>query len=163
MNIAIMSDSHDNWEKMKKAVQLANEHGCEILLHAGDLIAPPGIAILRKSNGNVHYVFGNNEGEKIGISREIDASLNVTLEGNEMDKEFEGLRIFMSHYPNISALAFKTGDYGLVVYGHDHLYDVQKNKTTIMVNPGEVCGYRTGISTFAVYDTETKEVERIVL
>lgn len=165
MNIAIFTDSHDNEEKLKKAVAIANERGCEIVLHAGDLIAPPLIKILEKSNGNVYYVLGNNEGEKIGLARACDASLNVHLEGEVMDKTFDNdtVRIFMNHYPEISALAYKTGEYDLVVYGHDHTYNVEKSGKTTLVNAGEVCGYRSGVATFAIYDTETKEVERIVL
>lgn len=165
MNIAILTDSHDNWEKMKKAITIANERGCEVVLHSGDLIAPPGIKILEKSNGNVHYVFGNNEGEKIGLMRACDATFNVKLEGNTMDRFFDhdSLRIFMTHYPDIAALAYKTGEYDLVVYGHDHTYNVEKEGKSILVNAGEVCGYSTGIATCAIFDTETKEVERVVL
>jgi putative phosphoesterase len=163
MKIAIVSDSHDNWPLLKKAVEVANEHGCEVLLHAGDLIAPPGVAVLRNFNGNVHYIFGNNEGEKLGISRQVDASLNIKLHGNEMDETFGGVRVFMSHYPNVSVLAYKTGEYDLVVYGHDHTYYVEKNEKTVMVNPGEACGYQTGMATCSLFDSETREVERIVL
>lgn len=163
MKIAIVSDTHDNWPLLEKAVSLANEHGCEVLLHAGDLISPYGIALLRKFNGNVHYIFGNNEGEKIGISRQVDASLNIKLHGNEMDEKFGGVKVFMSHYPNVSNLAYKTGEYDLVVYGHDHKYYVEKKDQTVMVNPGEACGHITGMATFSIFDSESKEVERIML
>jgi predicted phosphodiesterase len=40
MKIAIMSDSHENWDNFFKAIAVANEHSCEILLFAGDLMAP---------------------------------------------------------------------------------------------------------------------------
>lgn len=163
MKIAIVSDSHDNWPLLEKAVSIANENGCEVLLHAGDLIAPPGIAVLRKFNGNVHYVFGNNEGEKIGILRQIDASFNIKLHQNEMDEAVGGVRTFMSHYPTVAALAYKSGEYDLVVYGHDHTYRIEKNDATIMVNPGEACGYRTGMATMSLLDSETREVDRVVL
>jgi putative phosphoesterase len=154
MKFAIVSDSHDNWPLLQKAVSIANEKGCEVLLHAGDLIAPPGISVLGKFNGNVHYVFGNNEGEKVGISRAVDASLNVKLHGNTMSEDFFGYKVFMNHYPLVSELAYKTGEYDLVVYGHDHTYHVEKNDKTILINPGEACGYKTGMATMSFFESQ---------
>lgn len=163
MLFAIMSDSHDHWPNTKKAVQLANEKGCEVLLHAGDLIAPPGVAELKKFNGNVHFVFGNNEGERVGISNAMQGTINVKLEGNEMQREIAGLQVYMNHYPTIGNMAYKTGEYDLVVYGHDHTYHVEGNDKTMLINPGEICGYLTGDATFVIFDSETKKVEKIIL
>ncbi|MEK9171104.1 MAG: metallophosphoesterase family protein [Patescibacteria group bacterium] len=71
MKIAIMADSHDVWDNLEKAVARANKEKCELLLFAGDFIAPPGIPILEKFNGKIKFVWGNNEGEKVGLTRKM--------------------------------------------------------------------------------------------
>ena len=82
MKIAITSDSHDNWTNLEKAVKAANFSKCEQLLFAGDLISPPGVAILEKFEGHVKFIWGNNEGERMGITRKMDVSEKITLCGD---------------------------------------------------------------------------------
>jgi predicted phosphodiesterase len=70
MKIAIMSDSHDRWEFLEKAIEIANEEGCSTFLFAGDLIAPPRIALLEKFNGEVKFVWGNSvEGANVNFQK----------------------------------------------------------------------------------------------
>jgi putative phosphoesterase len=163
MKISIMSDSHDRWEILEKAIEISNENNCEYLLFAGDLIAPSGLAILEKFNGNVKFVWGNNEGEKVGLTRKMDASEKIQLAGDIYEDEIDGIKIFMNHYPKIVELASKSGDYDLCVYGHDHTYHHSKVRDTVLVNPGAISPYKIEGSTFVIFDTETKEVERVDL
>jgi len=168
MKILIASDSHDNWEKLERAVLLGNEHGCEIFLFAGDLISPPGIEILKKSNGHVHLVLGNNEGELVALARWADAAENVTLHGNlnggTMEAEFGGLRFYMNHYPLNAEHAALSGKYDVVVFGHTHEYhEDHRTNGTLLINPGEVQGHRTGTSSVVLFDTDSRHCERIDL
>lgn len=164
MKIAIMSDSHDHWVNMRSAIQIANTENCEILLHAGDLVDPSGVAVLQEFNSKVHYVWGNNEKERDEIITLIAAADNIVLEGEEMSVKIEELIIFMSHYPHISTKAFETGKYDLVVYGHSHQYYVEHNeKNAVLLNPGEIYGKRTGQAGFVIFDTKMKTIRRIEL
>jgi len=38
--IGIMSDSHDHMEAIRAAVEVFNQAGVKLVVHAGDLIAP---------------------------------------------------------------------------------------------------------------------------
>ncbi len=38
--IGILSDSHDNLDAIKKAVNLLNKKKVDLVIHAGDLISP---------------------------------------------------------------------------------------------------------------------------
>lgn len=163
MKIAIMSDSHDRWEILEKAINMANEAGCEHLLFAGDLIAPPGVAILEKFNGVVKFVWGNNEGEIQGLTTKFNASEKIELCGDIFDSTIAGVRVFMNHYPEIGSLAAKSKSYDLCVYGHDHTYHSSKVGETVLVNPGAITPYGNSVSTFIIFDTESREVERIEL
>ncbi len=40
MLIGIMSDSHDNFPGLIQAREIFEQHGVEMMLHAGDVIAP---------------------------------------------------------------------------------------------------------------------------
>lgn len=162
MKLAIMSDSHDNWDNLKQAIKMSNDMNCEMLLFAGDLIAPPGIKILEEFEGMVKFVWGNNEGEKVKLTQLIDASQTVDLDGDIYEAEIDGLRVFMNHYPKIGELAAKSGDYDLVIHGHTHDYREEKFGDTILINPGEIQGNKNHPS-FIIFETTTKEVSKIEL
>lgn len=163
MKIAIMSDSHDNWPKLEQAIQIANNQKCEKLLFAGDLISPPGIGILEKFSGEINFVWGNNEGEKVGITRKMDLLPNITMCGDIYEGELDSVRIFMNHYPKIVELAAMSGKYDLCVHGHTHIYREETVEKCILLNPGEIQGYKTGTSTFVIFDTQTKQIQKYTL
>jgi putative phosphoesterase len=166
MKILIASDSHDNWPALSKVVTLGNSIGCEVLLFAGDLISPPGIDILATFTGQVHVVLGNNEGELVKFTRMCDGAENITLHGNlnggTMEIELGGLAFYMNHYPKHAELAAVSGRYDVVVFGHTHEYhEDHLAHGTILINPGEVQGFRTGTSSVVVFDTATRTLERL--
>lgn len=163
MKIAIMSDSHDNWENLEKAVVMANDMGCEVLLHAGDLIAPPGIGFLKEFKGDVKFIWGNNEMERVGITRQMDAIENIEMCGDVFEGEISGVRVFMNHYPRYAELAAASGEFDLCIHGHTHEYREEKVGETLLINPGEIQGWRTGKATFVVFDAESGEVEKFEL
>lgn len=156
-----MSDSHDRWDHLEKAVDLANKEGCKLLLFAGDFIAPPGVSILEKFNGDVKFVWGNNEGEKVVLTRRLDDSKNIELCGDTYEGQINGVKIFMNHYPLFTELAAKSGNFDLCIFGHTHKYHTEKVNDCLMVNPGEIQGYATSEVTFIIYDTNNKNVEKI--
>ncbi|MFA4986189.1 MAG: metallophosphoesterase family protein, partial [Candidatus Brocadiia bacterium] len=47
------------------------------------------------------------------------------------------------------------------IYGHDHLVNVTSKKNGLLINPGESCGYLTGRSTVAIWDTQGDTVDII--
>jgi hypothetical protein len=166
MKVLIASDSHDNWPALTKTIIHGSEEGCEVCLFAGDLISPSGIAVLESFKGQVHMVLGNNEGELVKLTRLVDAAPNVTLHGNlnggTMELDIDGLRFYMNHYPKNAELAAASGLYDVVVFGHTHEYheDHQANGS-VLLNPGEVQGFRTGSASAIIFDTTTRAVTRI--
>ncbi|MEM2218261.1 MAG: metallophosphoesterase family protein, partial [Thermofilaceae archaeon] len=57
----------------------------------------------------------------------------------------------------------KSGDYNVIVYGHTHELDVRRMGKVLIINPGEVCGYLSGISTAVIFDPEKFETEVVKL
>lgn len=163
MKISIMSDSHDNWSNLEKAVEIANQENCEYLLFAGDLIAPPGLAIFEKFKGKIKFVWGNNEAERVGITRKMDTSQNMEMCGDIFEDTIDNIKIFMNHYPRITELAAKSKEFDLCIHGHTHIYREERVGDTILLNPGEIQGYKTGKPSFVIFDTQTKEIKKIEL
>ncbi len=162
MMIAIFSDSHDRWDNLEKAITIANKAECELVLFAGDLIAPTGVHILEKCSGLVKLVWGNNEGERVAITRKADASEKVELCGDIYEATVDGVKIFMNHYPRFVELAAKSGEFDLCIYGHTHQYYHEMIGKTLLLNPGEIQG-ATKEPGFVLYDTKTKIVKRVLL
>ena len=52
---------------------------------------------------------------------------------------------------------------GIVVCGHTHEPSVKSEGTSLLVNPGECCGWVSGRSTIAIADTESRTAEIISL
>lgn len=163
MKFAIISDTHDRWDVLEQAVSKANAANCQVLLHAGDLVLPAGIDVLAKFSGESYLVWGNNELEREEIATKIAKHERLHLANGTLDTIIGKTRIFMNHYPEVAEAAFALEIHDLVVHGHNHIYSVEKNGTLFLINPGEACGRMTGVSTFVIFDSAHKSVERIEL
>lgn len=163
MKIAILGDSHDRWDNLERAITLANQSGCEVLLFVGDLIAPPGLAILEQFNGEVKFIWGNNEAERMVLTRKMDASAKIELCGDIFEGSLDGMKIFMNHYPRIAELAAKSGEFDVSIFGHTHEYHQEMIGNCLYLNPGEIQGYLTKQSGFVIYDTSGRKAERVLL
>ena len=53
--------------------------------------------------------------------------------------------------------------YDVVVRGHNHRAEVTRHGKTLLVNPGEIWGHLTGLSSVAILDTVSLQVEQIEL
>ncbi|MAQ77463.1 YfcE family phosphodiesterase [Candidatus Campbellbacteria bacterium] len=168
MRIAILADSHDHYENLRKAVDLANEYKCELMLHAGDLGAPGKcVTILSKFEGEVKMVIGNNDHELIGLMRKTASVDNFELiktsaGGDSYEEEINGIKIFMHHYPRISKLAALSGEFDLCVFGHTHTYYEKIINSTLLINPSSIHPEQAEAS-FVIYDTKLKQAERVML
>jgi len=152
MRIAILSDIHDNIWVLK---DLLAGLQADALLFCGDFCAPFTLAQIAEGfGGPVHVVFGNNDGDKLLLSRVASRFSHVRLHGDLAELDLEGRRVVVSHYPQVGRALAQSGVYDLVCYGHNHESTVEQVGSTVLVNPGEVMG-RLGCSTYAVYDTAT--------
>ncbi|MEX0933250.1 MAG: metallophosphoesterase [Candidatus Paceibacterota bacterium] len=160
MKLALLSDSHNNTHNLEKAVAEANKRSCDVLIHSGDLMEPSYIDLLREFKGNVIFVFGNNDNEKEEI-RERSKGSNVLVAGDFYDGVIDGQRVYVTHYPESAKIAFLSGSYDVVVFGHTHQKMTEALGEKILINPGEIYGRRMEPASWAIYDTKTKHIEFI--
>lgn len=158
MILGIISDSHDNISKLKKAVTLFNKKNVGLVLHAGDYVAPFSVGVL-ENNLNCDYVgvFGNCDGERTGIAKRSQGKINSeTLELEKFNK-----KIFMIH--DVLAVDSDFTGYDLVVCGHTHEPKIEKQQNTWIINPGECGGWLTGQSSVVIFDlvSDTAKIHRL--
>jgi putative phosphoesterase len=55
------------------------------------------------------------------------------------------------------------GGFDAVVHGHSHANVSMSMGKTLVINPGEVCGYLTGKPTLALLDTSKREAKIVNL
>jgi putative phosphoesterase len=167
MKYAIFSDSHDNLYNVSKAIELIKSREITKGIHLGDFCAPPVFELL--SNEKIikwTCVWGNVDGARaLTILRYAKAeNLEFCPESfRELDVE-NGKKVFLTHFPLLAQNAAKSGDYLAAFYGDNH---EKKSETllngSILANPGELSGTKTGQPSFGVWDSEANTFEIIDL
>jgi len=152
MQIALMSDSHDNLPILHRAVKWCNDNMIDHVLHAGDLIAPFMNRALDNLRMPLTIVFGNNDGERHGLSVMFQNKIFAPPYEILLDNK----KIVLLHEPDPMD-QLNLADYDLILYGHTHSIDIRKGKPLI-VNPGELGGWLSGRATFAVWDTNLDKI-----
>jgi putative phosphoesterase len=156
MKIGVLSDTHDRLPKIEHAVARFHEADVGLVLHAGDFVSPFVAIPLAKLDARFLGVFGNNDGDRLYLTKRFEAIGPIHLGYHTFD--VDGLRAVLMHEPkSIDALA-ASGHYDLVVYGHTHEIDLREGDCVI-INPGEACGYLSGRATAVLFDTATRTAE----
>ena len=162
MRIAILSDIHDNIWKLSAA--LAAVRDADVLICCGDLCSPFVIHQLGRGFVNpIHIVFGNNDGDLFRITANARLYENIRLHGELFRGEFDGKKFAVNHYDGIARSLAASGEFDVVCYGHNHVFDVARIGSCLAINPGAIMGATfapdgTAIdvpSTFVMYETRT--------
>ena len=156
--LAIISDTHENETAIKKAVRIIKEKNSELCVHCGDIVSPP---MLEHFSGlKMKLVYGNNDGERIGLNI---AAKKLGFEELEDEKEFVfwGKKFYASHGTNAAKLnaAIKSNKYDYVLTGHTHIKKDEKVGKTRVINPGAL--FRVNNYTIALLDIGKDKVEFI--
>lgn len=149
----ILSDTHDNMRILERVENLIVERKVQRVLHCGDFVAPFTLGKIIKDGVDFHGVFGNNDGEVLLLSKRSDGRIKKP----PLVLEIDGLKVVMMHEPILVETLAKSQQFDLVIYGHTHQVDLRREGKTIIVNPGEACGYLTGKSTVYLFDPKNGE------
>jgi putative phosphoesterase len=156
-----MSDSHDNVDAIKKAVRFFNEAECELILHAGDFIAPFAARELGHLSCPIKAVFGNCDGEKGGLKKAFVSLGEIEEEPFAFSYAERTVLLTHTHFANEKYI--RSGDYAVIVYGHTHKPDVSTSNGIFVLNPGETGGWLTGKSSVALLNPVSLEAEIVYL
>jgi putative phosphoesterase len=165
MLVGLMADTHDCLPMVEKAIKKFNEEKVELVLHAGDYVAPFVIPKFKDLKAKLIGVFGNNDGDRELLKKRFSENAKLEIRGNFAEIKVGNAKIALLHGSEEELLKalIESETFNIVVHGHTHKAETYRKGKTLVVNPGEVCGYLTGKSTIALLDTEKIEAKIVSL
>jgi len=155
MKIGIIADTHDNLPAIDKAVKRLNEEKVKLVLHAGDYVAPFSVLRFKPLKAKLIGVFGNNDGDHEFLKKRFK-EINADIKGDFAEVSAGSVKIAIVHGDDSELLASLIGteSYDVVVHAHSHEARIHRQGKTLVINPGEVCGYLSNKSTMGLLDTQ---------
>jgi putative phosphoesterase len=159
MLIGIIADTHDNMPALRKAVDCFNANKVQHVIHAGDFTSPFTFRILKELQAGFTGIYGNNDGDRLLLQKRSEGKVHNQPYLLTLDNR----KIIVMHEHNIIDALAESGHYDLVIYGHTHEPEIRKVKDTLVINPGEACGWLYNKSTIALLDLADMKGEIISL
>ncbi len=158
MLVGIFSDTHDNLKKIEQAINLFTEKNVQAVIHCGDIVAPFSAKLIdAKLSVPLYIVYGNNDGEKVGLKKVFpqitDPPLLVDLDHR--------IIIVAHDFSQIPADMIEKAD--VLTAGHTHIPEITQKDNQLWINPGDCSGWLKDRSTVAILNTETLQAELIEL
>ncbi|NOZ25248.1 MAG: metallophosphoesterase [Nitrospirae bacterium] len=159
MLVGLISDTHDNVDRIAEAVSVFNEKGVSLVIHAGDFTSPFSLKPFGDLKADFVGIYGNNDGDKLLLRDRSKGRIH-----RQPHKfTFADKRIIVMHEPDLVDDLAASGHFDLIVYGHTHRAEVQRIDDTLVVNPGEAGHWLYGKATVAVVDIGRMEADIIPL
>jgi putative phosphoesterase len=151
MKVGVISDTHDRMDKISRAVERFRREGVECIIHCGDFVAPFSLVPFQKLGVRFISVFGNNDGEKVGLRKIIGTFGEV--HSPPIVVELAGKTVVVSHSPiDDFEIERSHRNTNFVFHGHTHKAVARKLNDTLILDPGEACGWLTQNATIAIVD-----------
>jgi len=162
MRVGLLADTHDRLPAIEALLRAMTDRGVGVVLHAGDYCSPFALRPFIDAQVAVAGVFGKNDGDPQGLRAKAEQAIALELFESPHSFEFGGKRILVVHdIGDVNDRSIEA--HQLVVHGCTHRHDQQRRGDTLLVNPGEGCGWLYGAPTAAVVELDTMEIEKIVL
>ena len=107
-------------------------------------------------------VFGRNDGDPQGLVTRAQSSFGAELFESPHSFEIGGRRILLVHDIGEVQKRSVTG-HDIVIHGSTHQQEMKTRGETLIVNPGEGCGWLYGTPSAAILDLDSRNVEFITL
>jgi hypothetical protein len=162
MRVGLMADSHDRLPAIAELVKQMQATGVSMLLHAGDYCAPFSLRPIEEARMSLAGVFGKNDGDRQGLLAAATAGFGAELFEGPHSFELNGQRVLVVHdLGDVPARSVEA--HSIVVHGYTHQQAMRTRGETLIVNPGEACGWLHGEPKAAILDLDTKQVEFLAL
>jgi putative phosphoesterase len=162
MRIGLMADGHDRVPAIAELVKRMVDGGASLIMHAGDYCSPFALAPFHEANIPLLGVFGRNDGDPEALSAFGAQGMGTELFESPHSFEVSGHQILIVH--DIGEINERSIEqHQFVIHGCSHQAEMKTRGNTLIVNPGEACGWMYGSCTAALLDLDTKEVEILKL
>ena len=162
MLVGLLSDMHDRVPAIDGLVREMLARGVGMVLHAGDFCSPFSLRPLLDHNVAAAGVFGRNDGDHEGLKAYAATGFGIELFESPHSMDVGGQLILLVHdLGDVSTRSIE--QHGIVVHGFTHREEMKTRGDTLIVNPGEACGWLHGSPSAAILDLDTRKVEFIQL
>ena len=162
MRVGLMSDSHDRVPAIAEFIKLFQAQGIGLVLHAGDFCAPFALDPFEDAHMSMQGVFGKNDADMESLRARAGRAIGLELFESPHSFDIGGKRILLVHdLADIPERSIESHD--IVVHGHLHKQEMKDRGNTLIVNPGESCGWVNGVPTAAILDLDARKLEWLTL
>jgi uncharacterized protein len=162
MRVGVLADSHDRVPAVAEFARRFREAGAGLILHAGDYCSPFALRPILEANLTLAGVFGRNDGDHEGLRMEAARGMGVELFESPHSVEVAGVRILVVH--DIGEVSERSiAEHSVVIHGFTHQHQMRSVGDSLIINPGESCGWVNGSPTAAILDLDSRRVEFIAL
>lgn len=158
MLIGILSDTHDQAARTRRAIELLIAAGAEYFIHCGDITEEPILDLL--AGLPAAAVFGNNDMDRPALTA-YGQHLGINMLGTIGILDLGGKRFAVTHGDRGGLIrsAMETPGVDYVLLGHTHVIRDERLKSIRMINPGAL--HRAALKTVATLDTATDHLQII--
>ena len=162
MRIGVVADTHDRVPAIADLLQRFADKGVSMVMHAGDFCSPFSLAPFHQRGTALLGVFGRNDGDRETLAAYAARGMGTEIYESPHSFDVGGKRILLVHeIVEVSPRSIEAHDF--VIHGSSHLQSEKKVGSTIVINPGEACGWIHGKCTAMILNTDSGEVENITL
>ncbi len=162
MKIGLISDTHDRVPAIIKLLEEFQARGVEMVLHAGDYCSPFALQPFLDNSAPMVGVFGRNDGDREGLRATAAQALACELFEAPHSTQIGEHKILLVHdLADVTERSMQS--HTLVVHGHAHKQEMKTRGDTLILSPGEGCGWVHGAPGAAIVDLDTKHVEFVKL
>ena len=162
MRIGVVADTHDRVPAIADLLQRFAEKGVSMVMHAGDYCSPFSLSPFHQSGMALLGVFGRNDGDRETLAAYAARGMGTEIYESPHSFDVGGKRVLLVHdIAEVSPRSIESHNF--VIHGSSHLQSEKKVGSTIVINPGEACGWIHGKCTAMILNTDSGEVENITL
>jgi putative phosphoesterase len=162
MLVGLIADTHDRLPAIAELVRQMQAAGVGMVLHAGDYCSPFALRAFEEAHMSLAGVFGRNDGDPQGLVTRAQSSFGAELFESPHSVEIGGRRILLVH--DIGEVNKRSvSSHEIVIHGSTHQQEMKTRGDTLIVNPGEGCGWLYGTPSAALLELDSREVEFLTL
>ncbi len=162
MRVGLIADTHDRLPAIAELVNEMQAAGIGMILHAGDYCSPFALRALEDAQVTLAGVFGKNDGDREGLVSRTQAAFGAELFESPHSFEIGGRRVLLVHdIGEVNARSIASHE--IVIHGATHQQEMKTRGETLIVNPGEACGWLYGTPSGAILDLDSRQVEFLTL
>lgn len=140
MEIALISDTHNNYLNLSKAFNIIKKDKINVLIHCGDITSPETLKIILDNFSGLIYISLGNGDDKDNFIEFNRQNSNLFIFDDFGEIKFNDIEIAITHFPDMALNLIKNLKYKYIFYGHTHKPWLEKINDTIMLNPGNLAG-----------------------